>query len=154
MKKLLTIIFFLFMCHLARGQSATFLDTCNLISGVPSVANDSTRIFYISGTYQTIYLTVLDSGATYTDSIKAYNITKRCPGKISGQCTDSVVTQITLRRVDAGNYTDYGATSASGTTARYLLVDGFIDHLLLVWSKTQFIAGIRTKVTVIGINRR
>ena len=151
MKKLLLLLLILTAFKTHSQQQIDRIDTCSFVTGVPSVPNDSTRWFNLQNKYSYVYVTVQDTdgaaGTHYTDSIKCYAVTKRL------SAADSVLTPLTMRRVDAGNYTDYSSSSANGVTSEYLLVNAYIDRLYLVWSNQQFISGRKCKITVRSVAR-
>ena len=147
MKKLiLTLIILLSSSAVFSQKQLDRVDTCTFYSGVPLVPGDSTRWFDLGGRYAMIYVIVADTdgvaGTHYIDSIKCFAITKRL------NSTDSVMVQLTMRNTTAGIYADYGASSVTGANTEYLLVDGYIDKLYLVWSSVQFIVGRRCKITL------
>lgn len=121
-----------------------FIDTTVLVTG----AGDTTYWKQLDGLYSHVYVIVDDTGSTYTDSIKAYSITKR---RLS---TDSVIAPIDFRgRNGTTAYSDYIATSGAGAITKYLLLDTYIDRLYLVWSNATFVNAKRVKLTIMGIKR-
>jgi hypothetical protein len=151
MKKIIIVLICLLAVFMvtpsARAQLlANNIDTCVFVTGVPAVANDSTRWFNLRAQYAYVYLVVTDTNSVVrADSIKAFGISYRKNG------TDSAVYQINLRRVDT--YNDQLVTSAPNSTVTYLLTDYYIDRLFLVLSNKQFVNAVQTKITIKEITR-
>jgi hypothetical protein len=139
MKKLLLL---LLLTAGIYGQD--FIDTTTLVTG----AGDTTYWKQLDGNYSHVYIIVDDTGSTYTDSIKAFSISKRLLS------TDSVFAPIDLRgRLGTTAYSDGIASSNAGVVTKYLLLDTYIDRLYLTFANATFVDARRVKITIMGIKR-
>ena len=141
MKKL---IFLILLASNIFAQQIDRIDTLIFVTG----AGDTTAWFQLNGKYAFVYITVDDTGATYTDSIKAWNITKRLVK------TDSVISAIDLwGRSGTTSNSWFTATSNAGAITKYWVYDAYIDRLYLTWANATFVNGKRVKITIMAIKR-
>ena len=148
MKKILLIALLFMTVRVFAQVEASIIDTAYFVSGatvtVRNLNIDSTRYWRLDGAYEFVYLSVTDTGSTYTDSLKAYGI-------IWFGKTDSVFYPIDMVRIDT--YTDNLASCVPNTTTKYWLKDAYLDRVFIVLSNNVFVNGRYTSVKLQGINR-
>lgn len=154
MKKLLVILLLSAFTMFAQtkgklvGGGAVWADSLTTYSA--SSSSDSLYIVDMNYSFSFPTITVVDTGTTYTDSIKVYKGTIRHYN--SGAAVDTIWNTDALPVKD--NYWAEDTTMVgAGKTRSYIIMDNSIRLLKVLRVNAEIVEGILTKVVIEGVKK-
>lgn len=137
MKKLLLPalggLLFMLMAQTGYGQSLSYTGELHSLLPADSVATDT-----LEARYNYIVVTIEDTGASLTDTVKVYSYDIKLADWV----------QVGLR--DLLTFTDGEIAANANTTRSYLVLDPSVYMLRVVRTNISGLTGRRTRVTIKG----